>query len=64
MCICMCICTCIYLYVYMYMYKSIYTYMHVAFYSFSAAIVFDAMTCICDIEGMEEAEATLEKSKS
>ena len=38
--------------------------MHVVFYSLSAAIVFDAMTCICDIEGMEEAEATLETSKN
>ena len=42
--------------------------MHVVFYSFSAAIIFVAnsidMPCICDIEGMEEAEATLEKTKS
>ena len=43
----------------------VYTHMHVVFYSLSTAIVFGAMTCICDIEGMEDqAEATLEKTKS
>ena len=43
----------------------VYTHMPVVFYSFATLLASQfQLTCICDMEGMEEAEATLEKSKS